>query len=91
MTRFKDKIREITRQAKGVSIETTVKRLATYMVGWRGYFGFCQNPRGADRPYSLGSAQAAMCALATVEDSASSQGRVAGTGSTSATGRQYSR
>jgi RNA-directed DNA polymerase len=44
LTRFKDKIREITRQAKGVSIETTVKRLATYMVGWRGYFGFCETP-----------------------------------------------
>src|SRR3984957_13045353 len=42
LTRFKDKIREITRQAKGISIETTVKRLATYMVGWRGYFGFCE-------------------------------------------------
>ena len=44
LTRFKDKIREITRQAKGISIETTVKRLATYMVGWRGYFGFCEIP-----------------------------------------------
>jgi hypothetical protein len=30
ITRFK--IREITQQAKGISIETTVKRLATYMV-----------------------------------------------------------
>jgi RNA-directed DNA polymerase len=44
LMRFKDKIREITRQAKGISIETTVKRLATYMVGWRGYFGFCETP-----------------------------------------------
>jgi RNA-directed DNA polymerase len=44
LSRFKDKIREITRQAKGISIETTVKRLATYMVGWRGYFGFCETP-----------------------------------------------
>ena len=44
LERFKDKIREITRQAKGVSIETTVKKLATYMVGWRGYFGFCETP-----------------------------------------------
>ena len=44
LARFKDKIREITRQAKGISIETTVKRLATYMVGWRGYFGFCETP-----------------------------------------------
>ena len=31
VVRFKDKIRETTRQAKGISIETTVKRLATYM------------------------------------------------------------
>jgi RNA-directed DNA polymerase len=44
LTRFKDRIREITRQAKGASIETTVKRLTTYMVGWRGYFGFCETP-----------------------------------------------
>src|SRR4051794_26955904 len=44
LARFKDKIREITRQAKGISIETTVKRLAAYMVGWRGYFGFCETP-----------------------------------------------
>jgi hypothetical protein len=50
-----------------------------------------RNPRGADRPYSLGAAQAAMCALATVENSTSSPGRVAGTGSAYATGRQYGR
>src|SRR3954454_16727280 len=23
---------------------STMKRLATYMVGWRGYFGFCETP-----------------------------------------------
>jgi Group II intron, maturase-specific domain len=32
------------RQAKGISIETTAKRLATCMVGWRGYFGFREPP-----------------------------------------------
>ena len=36
--------REITRQAKGVSIKTTVAELASYMRGWRGYFGFCETP-----------------------------------------------
>ena len=91
LARFKDKIREITRQAKGISIETTVKRLATYMVGWRGYFGYCETPRGADRPCSLGAAQAAVRTLATVENSPSSSGRVAATGGTSATGRQHGR
>src|SRR5277367_2558582 len=36
--------RAIAPKALGISIETTVKRLATYMVGWRGYFGFCETP-----------------------------------------------
>jgi RNA-directed DNA polymerase len=42
LDRFKDRIREITRQAKGVSMDSTVEQLARYMVGWRGYFGFCE-------------------------------------------------
>src|SRR5215468_5719826 len=42
LDRFKRRIREITRRAKGVSIETTIEELAPYMRGWRSYFGFCQ-------------------------------------------------
>jgi RNA-directed DNA polymerase len=42
--RFKTRIREITRRAKGVSIETTIEELAPYMRGWRTYFGFCETP-----------------------------------------------
>src|SRR5471032_2190849 len=42
--RFKERIRETTRRAKGVSIKTTMEELATYMRGWRGYFGFCETP-----------------------------------------------
>src|SRR6201998_328122 len=44
LERFKQRIRDITRRAKGVSIKTTMEELATYMRGWRGYFGFCQTP-----------------------------------------------
>src|ERR1700681_1714584 len=44
LDRFKQRIREITRRAKGVSIKTTMEELATYMRGWRGYFGFCETP-----------------------------------------------
>jgi len=44
LDRFKGRIREITRRAKGVSIETTIAELARYMRGWRGYFGFCETP-----------------------------------------------
>ena len=44
LDRFKARIREITRRAKGVGIETTVKELAPYMRGWRNHFGFCETP-----------------------------------------------
>ena len=44
LDRFKRRIREITRRAKGVSIKTTIAELASYMRGWRGYFGFCETP-----------------------------------------------
>ena len=44
LDRFKQRIREITRGAKGVSLETTMEELAPYMRGWRSYFGFCETP-----------------------------------------------
>jgi RNA-directed DNA polymerase len=44
LDRFKQRIREITRRAKGVSMQTTIEELAPYMRGWRGYFGFCETP-----------------------------------------------
>jgi RNA-directed DNA polymerase len=44
LKRFKQRIREITRRAKSVSIATTIAELAPYMRGWRGYFGFCETP-----------------------------------------------
>jgi RNA-directed DNA polymerase len=44
LNRFKQRIRDITRRAKGVSIEATMDELAPFMRGWRGYFGFCETP-----------------------------------------------
>src|SRR3984957_15271072 len=44
MDRFKQRIRMITRRAKGVSMKTTMEELAPYMRGWRSYFGFCETP-----------------------------------------------
>ena len=44
LERFKQRIRDITRRAKGVNIKTTMEELAQYMRGWRGYFGFCETP-----------------------------------------------
>jgi RNA-directed DNA polymerase len=44
LTRFKAKIRELTRRTRGRSLEQIVKELSVYLIGWRGYFGFCQTP-----------------------------------------------
>ena len=44
LDRFKARIRETTRRAKGVSIETIIAELAPYLRGWRSYFGFCETP-----------------------------------------------
>jgi RNA-directed DNA polymerase len=42
--RFTQRIREITRRAKGVSMNTTMAALTPYMRGWRTYVGFCETP-----------------------------------------------
>lgn len=44
LNRFKQRTREMTRRAKGVSMETTMAELAPYLRGWRGYFGYCETP-----------------------------------------------
>jgi RNA-directed DNA polymerase len=44
IARFKAKVRELTRRTRGRSLVQTSKELSTYLVGWRGYFGFCQTP-----------------------------------------------
>src|SRR5919198_745903 len=44
IARFKTKIRELTRRTGGQSLVQVAKELSTYLVGWRGYFGFCQTP-----------------------------------------------
>jgi len=42
--RFKQRVRELTRRTKGVSIEWMAEELAQYLRGWIGYFGRCQTP-----------------------------------------------
>jgi RNA-directed DNA polymerase len=44
IARFKAKVRELTRRTCGKSLAQIVKELSVYLVGWRGYFGFCQTP-----------------------------------------------
>jgi RNA-directed DNA polymerase len=42
--RFKDRVRELTRRTRGISLPVMVNQLAEYLRGWRGYFSFCQTP-----------------------------------------------
>ena len=44
LARFKAKVRELTRRTRGQSLAQIVKELSRYLIGWRGYFGFCQTP-----------------------------------------------
>ncbi len=44
IVRFKKRILEVTRTAKGRSMEQVMEELARYLRGWRGYFGFCETP-----------------------------------------------
>src|SRR3954468_24122864 len=44
LARFKAKVRELTRRTRGQSLAQTIKELSIYLIGWRGYFGFCQTP-----------------------------------------------
>ena len=42
--RFKQRVRELTWRTRGISLEEMVRELASYLRGWRSYFGFCQTP-----------------------------------------------
>jgi RNA-directed DNA polymerase len=42
VTRFKDRVRELTRRHRGVSLEKMIADLNPFVRGWAGYFGFSQ-------------------------------------------------
>ena len=45
LDKFKDRIRKITCRTRGISLQQMIADLTPYLIGWRGYFGFCQTPR----------------------------------------------
>jgi RNA-directed DNA polymerase len=44
ITRFKGRVRELTRRARGVSFPTVLADLKPYLRGWGNYFGWCETP-----------------------------------------------
>jgi RNA-directed DNA polymerase len=44
LVRFRSRVRELTRRTRGKSLAQIVNELSVYLIGWRGYFGFCETP-----------------------------------------------
>jgi RNA-directed DNA polymerase len=44
LARFKERVLEATKRTRGASLEKIVEELSRYLIGWRGYFGFCETP-----------------------------------------------
>ena len=44
LDRVKDRIRELTRRVRGISLQAMVDSLGSYLRGWRAYFSYCQTP-----------------------------------------------
>src|SRR5271166_3882067 len=42
---FKARVREQTCRTRGLSLSQIIEELTSYLIGWRGYFEFCQTPR----------------------------------------------
>jgi len=44
LLRCKQRVRKLTRRTRGISLPQMTKELASYLRGWKSYFGFCQTP-----------------------------------------------
>jgi RNA-directed DNA polymerase len=44
LARFRSRVRDLTRRTRGKSLAQIVRELSVYLIGWRGYFGFCETP-----------------------------------------------
>jgi RNA-directed DNA polymerase len=44
LKRLKLKVKELTRSRRNLNLSNLVDRLRLYLIGWRGYFGFCETP-----------------------------------------------
>ena len=42
--RFKQRVRELTSSQRGQSVQHVIAELRRYLIGWRGYYGFCETP-----------------------------------------------
>jgi RNA-directed DNA polymerase len=45
LDKFRTQVQDMTRRTRGISLLQLIEDLRPYLLGWRGYFGFCQTPR----------------------------------------------
>ena len=67
LARFKSRVRELTWRTRGASLAQIVKELSRYLVGWRGYFGFCETPSTLRKLDAVDQATAARHRLEAME------------------------
>ena len=70
LDKFKGRIRDMTRRTRGFSLQQLIKELKPYIVGWRGYFGFCQTPRSPHKSRSVDPSKIAYVSLAAMANQA---------------------
>ncbi len=44
LARFRERVRELTCRTNGVSLAGMTAKLTSYLLGWRGYFRYCETP-----------------------------------------------
>ena len=44
LAKLKMRVRDLTSRTRGISLRRMIESLKPYLLGWRGYFGFCQTP-----------------------------------------------
>lgn len=49
LNKCKERVRELTWRTRGISLEQMIDELASYLRGWKGYFGFSQTPTVLER------------------------------------------
>ena len=86
LERFKKRVRDITRRAKGVSIEVDDGRTDSVSTGLARLFRFLRNAQSVDWLDPLGSSAASGCSVAAMENSTPSPCRFVGTGGPSTAG-----
>ena len=70
LDKFKGQIRDMTRRTRGFGLQQLIKELKPYILGWRGYFGFCQISASPHEPRSVDPSKIAFVSLAAVANRA---------------------